>query len=115
MVFAIRGVGNGQCGSLELYRNLNDIRVRSFILTGAPIEIKGLPEICQLNLPRRCAWEGSGKIKEAETAIDRAWDGPALPYQVGLQSTTSALPCRKRQTLSSSELLASIREITHFT
>ena len=32
-----------------------------------------------------------------------------LPHQVGLQSTRSILPCCKRQTLSPSELLASIR------
>src|SRR5215471_3565071 len=58
---------------------------------------------------------GRPSADEAETAIDREWDGPAvlLPYQVGLQSTRSMLPCRKRQTLSPSKLLASIRVRTH--
>jgi hypothetical protein len=94
-----------------------NLGVWSSNLSGRANMIKDLREIYQLNLPRKCAWEGSGKIKEAETAIDREWDGPAvlLPYQVGLQSTRSMLPCRKRQTLSLSELLASIRERTHST
>jgi hypothetical protein len=81
--------GNRTCNDGRLYRNFNDIRVRSFILTGAPTD-PGTSCIQQIATSGR--GNATGNSQQMHWALTTGFIAPCLPTKTAHQARSDGRP-----------------------